>query len=111
MWTGAAAESVERLCRGETELRMGSTVDWSSYGSVPATRWTDLMGNPLAPSKAAWRAAGPRPCGPSACVTGFASAAPRPRTVARTCAPSRDRCRTCGPAPLGRDGLAPASPL
>ena len=53
----------------------------------------------------------PAPCDPGACVTGFASAARRPRTVALTCAPSYGRCLTCGPAPPGRDGLAPASPL
>ena len=40
---------------------MGSTFGRSSYGPLPSTHWPDVMGNPLAPSKAAWRAAGPRP--------------------------------------------------
>ena len=52
-WTGTAAATDVRLCRGATVRRMGCTGDRLSHGPVSAACWTDLMGYASAPSKAA----------------------------------------------------------
>jgi len=78
------------------------------------------MGYTLALSKAAWMPAGrctkepmlhlrriAPPRGPGCVCIWFARAVRRPRTVAPTCSQSCGRCRTCGPALLGRNGLRP----
>ena len=78
------------------------------------------MGYTLALSKAAWMPAGrctkepmlhlrriAPPRGRGCVCIWFARAVRRPRTVAPTCSQSCGRCRTCGPALLGRNGLRP----